>query len=379
MILVTGATGHVGNVLVHDLAQSGEELRLFLQPTESVGSLSGIAFQLICGDIRDRETVMKACEGVDYVYHLAGLIDIAPKDGELMNEVNVIGTRNIVEACLANGVKRLVFTSSIHALPEQPIGTAFREVGADAFPRTDLLGAYARSKSAATAEVYKGIEKGLDAVMLFPTGIIGPGDYRGSEMGRVVRYLMGKSRSHLLPCFKGAYDFVDVRDVSSALIAAMRQGRKGEGYLIAGHRLSIPDLYRNVLKNVGRHSIRLVMFPLWLVRFASSIVLKWAHLLNRKPFFTPYSIDVLMSNSEVDASKAARELNFKPRDMDDTLRETVSWFDRLKAYGRLHGGRLLSYSRRQRKELRRIQQEERPSAVSADAAKAPAPSMDKPR
>lgn len=208
-----------------------------------------------------------------------------------------------------------------------------KEASAEAFPDLHLLGPYALSKSAATAAVYDGIRRGLNAVMLFPSGIIGPGDYRGSEMGKVISYLLGKKDQHTFACFNGEYNFVDVRDVSTALQNAMEKGRSGEGYLLSGHTLSIADLYRKVLLATGKTSIKLIMFPVQLVKFAAQIVLAFARLIHKKPFFTPYSIAVLQSNAEIDSSKAEKELGFKARPLDETLLETVRWLQAKKATG----------------------------------------------
>ncbi|MGI6078186.1 MAG: NAD-dependent epimerase/dehydratase family protein [Fastidiosipilaceae bacterium] len=326
MILITGATGHVGNNLLRSLSKKGETLRLFLQPQESVGALDGTHFDLVVGDIRNPEDVNRAVEGCEKVYHLAGLVDIAPKQVNLLEEVNVLGTRNIVEACLKYNVKRLVFISSVHALPESPKGSKLKELGAAAFPNTTLLGAYAVSKSKATAEVYKGVEKGLDAVMIFPSGIIGPYDHRGSQMGSVLKTLLKAKNMKTYPCFKGGYNFVDVRDVVIALQLAMEHGRSGEGYLITGHSITIPELFQLVARWMGKTTIKLILFPLWLVKFAARIVVKFARLFNKKTFFTPYSIEVLDSNSDMDHSKAVKELGFKPRPLEETINDTLKWF-----------------------------------------------------
>lgn len=333
MILITGATGHVGNTLIHDLAKQGENMRLFLPDNEPVKALDGLKFELITGDITDYSKVLEACHGIKQVYHLAGLVDISPKDTKSLNQVNVLGTKNIVQACLEQQVERLVYISSVHAIPEPPKGIAITEADETAFPNTQLLGPYALSKSAATAAVYHGIEQGLDAVILFPSGIIGPGDYRGSEMGKVISFLLGKSKSHTLACFNGEYNFVDVRDVSIALQKAMALGRKGEGYIISGHTMSISDLYRKVFVAMGKTSIKLVMFPVTLVKFAAKVVVSFARFLRKKPFFTPYSISVLQSNSKMDPSKAERELGFKARPIDETLIETVRWLQARRAAG----------------------------------------------
>ncbi len=348
MILVTGATGHVGNTLVKMLAEQGESLRLFLQPQESIGSLDGIQFELVSGDIRNTADVDKAVAGCDYVYHLAGIVDIAPKHSALLFDVNVNGTRNVVEACLKHKVKRLVYVSSVHAIPEPPRGQALKEVDASCFPDRSLLGDYAVSKSEATAEIYKGISRGLDAVILFPSGIIGPNDYKGSEMGHVFTSLIKNRKKNVLFTFNGAYNFVDVRDVATALQMAMTNGRAGEGYIISGHALSIAQLFRYVFSWMGKATVRLLFFPVKLVKFAAGLVIRFCHLFNLKTFFTPYSIDVLESNAEMDHSKANKELGFSPRPLNETLDETLTW---LAEYRR----RLVNFStnRKRRKDSRK--------------------------
>lgn len=365
MILVTGATGHLGNNFLRTLLQAEAKkgaaataLRIFVPPGERLDCLDGLSFELCYGDIRRAEDLDRACQGVDYVYHLAGLVDIAPKNDQALKAINVLGTRNVVEACLRHGVRRLVYVSSIHALPDLPKDQTIRELDARAFPNPDLLGPYARSKSEATAEVYRGVAQGLDAVLIFPTGIIGPGDYRASQFGKVLLHLLHKRRARRLFCFEGAYDFVDVRDVSQAILAAMERGRSGEGYIISGHRLSIAELYKTVFSFLGRQSVKLIFLPLRLVRFAASLVLRLARICHRKPFFTPYSIDVLKSNSQVDHSKAQRELGYRPRPIQETLEETLAWLYQREALELLHSQWKASRRRRskaRKARLRRLQ------------------------
>lgn len=328
MILVTGATGHVGNTLVHDLAQKGESLRLLLLPNESVGSLDGLSFELFCGDITQIDDVMRAVEGCSEVYHLAGLIDLSPKQTQQLEAINVKGTQNIVQACLTHGVKRLVYISSVHALPEPPNGFSLKELSAAAFPNLTLKGAYAITKSKATAAVYAGIARGLDAVIIFPSGIIGPGDYRGSQMGKVIRRILNKKHIRHLPIFKGAYNFVDVRDVSIALQKAMTQGKSGEGYIISGHTITIKALFTIIAHWRGIHAVKFTNWPLSIVKWAAKLVEKCAYFFHFKPSFTTYSIDVLNSNPSMDNQKARQELDFRPRSLEETLDQTLSWWQK---------------------------------------------------
>ncbi|MDW7657071.1 MAG: NAD-dependent epimerase/dehydratase family protein [Bacillota bacterium] len=325
MILITGATGHIGNVLVRKLHERYplETLRLFLQAGEPLDAFDGLTVDLYYGDIRHETDVWRAVNGARLVFHLAGIIDTAPRYPRLLQEVNIGGTRHIVNACLAYGVERLVYVSSVHALPDLPDGEVIRET--DDFPVPDLLGPYANSKSAATAIVYDGIARGLDAVIVFPSGVIGPYDYRLSEMGRLLRYLSTQGWVRLIMSFDGAYNFVDVRDVAEGILSAARIGRAGEGYILSGHRVTLREVIRLERRALGQRQPAIFFAPRWLVRAAAWITHVACRVLRIKPFFTPYSVSVLVSNSNLSHTKATEELGFEPRDLIDTFRDSLIW------------------------------------------------------
>ena len=325
MILITGATGHIGNILVKQLADRypDEKLRVFLLPGERVDMFSGLTLELIFGDIRRAGEVRRAVNGARLVFHLAGLIDTAPRRPELLDQVNVGGTRNVVDACLEYHVERLVYVSSVHALPDLPDNQLISEI--KDFPVPDLLGPYARSKSAATAVVYDGIARGLDAVVVFPSGVIGPFDYQKSQMGRLLRYLSTQGWVRLVMTFDGAYNFVDARDVVAGLIAAAEKGRCGEGYILSGHRVTMREVIRLEREALNQRQPRIFRTFNGLVRFAARITHISCRILHIKPIFTPYSIAVLESNSNISHEKATRELSYEPRPLLDTFRDSLDW------------------------------------------------------
>ncbi len=320
LVAVTGAAGHLGNVLVRRLVEAGRPVRAVVAPFDDRGALAGLPVEFAAADVRDPAALERAFAGADTVFHLAGVITIQSGQARLLEAVNVAGTRNAIAACRAAGVRRLVYSSSVHALPEPPHGLAVCETGE--FRPDAVLGDYARSKARASIEVRRAALDGLDAVMVFPSGIIGPHDWRPSEMGRLfIAYARGRMRAVV----DGGYDFVDVRDVADALISAAERGRRGEGYLVSGHRITVRGLFRLLGEFTGVRPPRLkVPFPL--ARAGAALAPLWARLTRSNPLFTPYSLAVLRSNCVMNRSKAEHELGFRPRPLRDTVLDTLGWF-----------------------------------------------------
>lgn len=326
MVVVTGGTGHVGNVLVRELVRRGERVRAVVPAGEDRLPIAGLDVEVLSGDVRDAESLARAFAGTDTVFHLAGIVTISSGKRALLDAVNVRGTRNVVAACLAAGVRRLVYTSSVHALVEPPSGTPVCET-AD-FAPDRLLGDYAQSKARASSEVLAGVRRGLDAVLVFPSGIIGPHDHKGSEMGELIRDI---ARGRLGAYVDGAYDFVDVRDVVQGLLLAAAKGRAGEGYILSGERITVRALIALAGEVAGVRP-RARRLPFWLARVAAIFAPLYYRLRRRKPRFTSYSLKVLLSNCLMDRGKAERELGYSPRPLRQAIAETIAW---LRESGRL--------------------------------------------
>lgn len=320
MIVITGATGHLGNVLVRKLVSMNKKVRTLILPGEDITSLEGLEVEKVEGDIRDPDSLRRAIEGVDIVYHCAGIISILPGQQKQLYQVNVLGTRNVVNMCLETKVKRLVYTSSIHALSEPAPGIVFDE--SRKFDPENVLGEYSKSKTLGTLEVIKGIKKGLDAVILCPSGIIGPYDYRVSEMGKlIVDFVKGKVKAYA----DGAYDFVDVRDVAEGLILSCEKGKKGECYILSGQQISVCQLLK-FLEGITGVKAPSLKVPHQVARVFGFFNVLYCNLMKIKPLFTPFSIDVLASNSLVSCQKAQDELGYSSRSIYESLRETIQWF-----------------------------------------------------
>jgi dihydroflavonol-4-reductase len=320
MIVITGATGHLGNVLVRKLLNQNKKVRVVILPGEDTASLEGLEVDKVEGDVRDPDSLRRAFQGADLVFHCAGVISILPGQNQQLYQVNVLGTRNVVNMCLETRVKRLVYTSSIHALSEPESGIVFDE--SSGFNPENVLGEYSKSKTLGTLEVIKGIEKGLDAVILCPSGIIGPYDYRVSEMGKlIVDFVKGKVKVYIA----GAYDFVDVRDVAKGHILAGEKGRKGECYILSGQQISVLQLLKFLEEITGAKAPSLKV-PHQVARVTGFFNVLYCNLMKIKPLFTPFSIDVLASNSLVSCQKAQDELGYSSRSIYESIRDTVQWF-----------------------------------------------------
>ena len=319
MYLVTGATGHIGNVLVRKLIERGKKVRALILPGEDTSSLEGVDAERVEGNVLNLDSLWKPLEGVTGLFHLAGIISIMPGPDPLVWRVNVEGTRNVVKAALQRGVKRLVYTSSIHAIQRVEDGIIDEQLPYDP---GNPYGEYDRSKAQATLEVQQSSRDELDVVIVCPTGVIGPYDYLGSMMGSVIR-TASENRPTLY--VDGAYDFVDVRDVADGLIAAEEKGRRGESYILSGGRMSVRYLLETIREITG-FRFPAIKIPFGLARAASLFTPFYYRLANATPRFTPYSLEVLQSNSYISHAKASRELGYHPRHLQESIADAVQWF-----------------------------------------------------
>jgi len=314
MILVTGATGRIGNVLVHSLVRGNERVRVLIRKTSNLNPIKDLNIQKIYGDILDYSSVKKAVSGCKYVYHLAGHINISNKNKELTFKTNIEGTKNILKACEQEKVSRLVHTSSIHAFKARNNGEVINE-------NTPLCdsdvsrGVYDISKAIATREVLK---SDTNSVIVCPTGVVGPFDFRPSYFGKG---MIESIKSKLRISVPGAYDYVDVRDVVNGMVASMHKGKNKEIYLLGGEKLTMSDYFKLLQKFTGiKGSIKTL-------KYDSAILLgKFLNFFSNKSSITPYSIETLMSNSNISHIKAKDKLGFNPRSIEESIFDQYLWF-----------------------------------------------------
>jgi dihydroflavonol-4-reductase len=319
MWLVTGATGHIGNVLVRKLIERGEKVRALILPGECRASIHGLEVEAVEGDVLNLDSLFKSFEGIRGVFHLAGIISIMPGSNQLVRRVNVDGTKNILRIAKEMLVKKFVYTSSIHAIQRVEDGVIDETLPYDP---DNPYGEYDRAKAEATLEVQQAARAGLEAVVACPTGVIGPYDFRGSLMGDVIRSAAEKRPTLYVD---GAYDFVDVRDVADGLIAAAENGQRGESYILSGHKISVRYLLETVREITGQHFFQMKI-PFDLAKLVALFTPTYYRFAHASPRFTPYSLEVLRSNSNISHAKATRALGYQPRSLYESIKDTVKWF-----------------------------------------------------
>jgi dihydroflavonol-4-reductase len=319
MIVVTGAAGHVGANLVRALAAQGRPVRAIVHLDSQ--ALEGLDIEVASADILDPASLREAFKGAEVVYHLAARIAIANEPWSLLEAINVVGTRNVVEACLSCGVRRLVHFSSIHTLADSANGGPVDE--SSPLVESRRYPPYDRSKAAAEGEIGRGIARGLDAVIVSPTAIIGPYDYKPSHFGEA---LLRLANGQLPALVGGGFNWVDARDVVRGAMRAEEKAPSGAKYILSGHWVSLPDLAGMTEKLTGVSAPRSVC-PIWLARVGAPFITIFDRLARRRPLYTSTSLKALESHRHISCRRATRELDYHPRPFSETLVDTLKWFE----------------------------------------------------
>ncbi len=324
-VLITGGSGFLAEKLVRRLASDGHQIRLLVRkdPPEAQ-KLTGCEY--VYGDLNEPQKLRSACEGMDWVIHTAGLISYNPAKADLMRVTNVDGTKNIASAAHEVGVSRFLHVSSTAAIGisenrDQPMTED------SPFNARSLGLAYFDTKYDAEQELLRVVEKGLNAVIVNPGSLLGPGDRRRYEKGYAG--LIYKYRPPVL--FHGGINFVDVEDVVRGSLLALEKGRRGERYILGGENLEFGELIRRVNAILGRPSPSHYV-PVQLMG-TLSVGLKILNKMGIDIHMTPELIrQVCKWYLFVSSAKAEKELGYKPHRIDASISDTIRW---LKEMGRL--------------------------------------------
>ena len=317
-IAVTGASGHIGNCLVRDLISKGYRVKALVHSFEN--DLGEMDIDLVYGNLLEPDSLKKLCEGVDVVFHLAAKISLDNRHPDEVFAINVSGTKNLIEAAKQARAKKFIHFSSIDAFQN----ILKKNILNENVLLTDSKGSiYAFTKAESERAVMKAVSEGLDAVILCPTAVIGPFDYRGSFLGLA---LIKIYQNKLPMLISGGYNWVDVRDVAAAAIQSIESGRKGEKYILAGNYCSLKELSVLIGKISGKKTPGFIA-PIFLAQLASPFYQIYYSITGKKPIYTWQSLKLLINAPRnISFEKAKNELAYNPRSLEQTLRDAFNWY-----------------------------------------------------
>lgn len=320
-VCLTGATGHVGYATLMEL-QKHEEKEVRILYRKDPGIFEGLRCEKVKGDITDYESLLKAFDGCEIVYHIAGCVEIKPGNEEFVHNVNVNGTNNVIRACIKKHVKRLVYMSSVDTYVPAPDGEVMHETWH--YDPDELEGVYAKTKAKATRNVLRASGKeGLEVVVIQPSACMGPYDFKVSSVGSMIR--MFSTGKFPVSMNFGGYNFVDVRDVAIATVAAGDTPcAAGQVYIICNETCTVDEFIQDLAEVSGNKAPRLKLNKKFLDGIVPLIGVYYK-ATDEQPILTKYAIRKLVSNCNFSYEKAARELGYHPRPLKQSLADTLLW------------------------------------------------------
>jgi nucleoside-diphosphate-sugar epimerase len=327
LVLVTGASGHLGANLVVRLLAAGERVRVLLRPGSNISAVDGLDVERAEGDFRDPESVGVAVKGCQRVYHCGAMISTIQGNRKHRRELfdsNVVGTRNVLEAAQIHGVARVVVTGSFSAVGhhlDDPSAPSDESVPFYPFHRAMP---YERTKVLAELECLRTVARGLDVVVATSCAILGGNDYLPSRMGKTLcDFANGRLRAYV----PGGFEFVSARDIVSGHMLAMSRGRTGEKYIISTRFATIDEilgLFERVT-GVPRPARRIPAAVMGAIAGVASPILS-QFFPNVRQRLTPGAIRVLQMRRHANTSKAQVELGYRPTGIESAVEEAYAFF-----------------------------------------------------
>ena len=317
-ILVTGATGFLGHHLVRRLLKEGCKVRILKEKAAQVDLLRGVEVETIIGDITDLESVKRAVKDCEVVFHLAGIISYWNKLNQRQYAINVKGTQNVVKACIEYKIRRLIHVSSDVTIGVGEGRLANEETLYNLFP---LKINYCDTKFLGEVEVYKGIAKNLDAVILCPASMYGQGDIRKIKTDMTFDFKFPMNLFYP----KGGIAVVDVRDVVEGLMRAWKIGKKGERYLLVGENITFHEMRKTIAKEMGRKP-PFIPIPGWLFTLLAYLFLGISKITKKRPKLTPEMARFNKINFYFSNEKAKKELGLRFRPFRESIKEAIKWY-----------------------------------------------------
>ena len=319
--LVTGATGFLGSHVARALAGRGEEVRVLVRPTSNLRVLDGLAAERATGDLRDRASLDRAMEGVQYVYHVAADYRLWARNPREIYESNVTGTQNLLGAARTAGVEKFVYTSTVATIAVPREGQLPNEETQSSVG--EMIGHYKRSKFEAEQSARRAAEEGLPVVIVNPTTPVGPGDWKPTPTGKIiVDFLNGRMPGYV----DTGLNFVPVEDCARGHLLAAERGRVGERYILGGRNLTLKQML-DILSSISGRPAPKWKFPHVLAYAAGYVDTAVSWVRGREPQIPLDGVRMARHKMFVDASKAERELGFVSGPIEAALERAVAWYE----------------------------------------------------
>ena len=317
---VTGATGFVGAHVARALLAAGRRVRCLVRPTSSAALLAGLRVEQVAGDVTDAGAVARGIADCDEVFHCAADYRLYARDPAEIYRTNVEGTRVMLAAARAQGVRRFIHTSSVATLAARADGTPVDERAVAKLD--DVIGDYKRSKLLAEREVEAACARGLPAVVVSPSTPVGDGDVKPTPTGKiVVDFLAGRFPAYV----DTGLNLIDVRDVAAGHLLAAERGRPGERYILAHANLTLKEILAMLARIAERRAPR-VRLPHWVPLAIAHLEAPVARLLRREPRVPIDGARMAKKPMFFDGGKAVRELGLPQSPIEPALRRAVEWF-----------------------------------------------------
>ena len=330
LYIVTGAAGFLGSTIVRQLVEKNKRVRAFVLPNDKSVEYLPSNIEIVKGDLLDIDSLENLFKDsnkyITYVMHIASIVTVDPEYSQLVMDVNVKGTKNIIDMSIKYNIKRLLYCSSTGAIPELKKGKISET---ESFDENKVLGCYSKSKAIATKLVlsYKDI---LDVVVVHPSGILGPNDYAKGETTRVlIDIINGKMKAGI----NGSFNLCDVRDLANGAILALKNGKRGECYILANDMVSFKKFAKMISKEAKNNKKVKLFLPIWLSNIIAKKMEKKAKKNGTKPLMTTFSVYNLARNNDFSSEKAKKELGYETRSYEITIKDEVKW---LKERGLIH-------------------------------------------
>lgn len=317
-VAVTGASGQIGSALCRELVRQGYEVNALVR--NDCPAINGLPLKVCSGNVLDKDSLIRLMDECNVVIHTAANIELGYRFSQSLYNVNVTGAKNVLEAAEECGVQKVLLFSSVHVFDQKPSERILDE-SRNFVGNNSVF--YDQTKREAHLLGMSAAEAGQDVVILCPTSVVGPPDFKYSHIGKAVYDIY---TGRVPAVVKGGFDFVDLRDVVQASIKAIHHGRSGEAYILGGKYHTVKE-FADLIYAHKELERRMTELPASVAIAALPVVKFWTRLTGKDPFYDKVYIDILQDgNRYISSEKAKKELRFSPRPLSETLEDLIAWF-----------------------------------------------------